>query len=864
MDGVYGEILELDTVRGERFGETIDVCTMSLLDAMKRRLFFAGAFTIYVTPHMDALQEEYMRILKDKCETLVWEDSVERFVNENEDVDFFQIVEMGKGRKLQSYFVHANEFMYEVASSLQPIGTTTDEWKEWRSKVVLINNIPEFLLTFVIQLEHEYVDRIFPLLKQVYYTLEDPVFDGVCPRASTLKVVQKLAKNVDMGEWIKMYYIDRGNSYNSESSQSSSAFMSSLGASSPASTAFMLIPSMYKDIRSDVVISLMCNILADIHGNDLGGTMSNGESKYQIPKGFQKAPHAIHTCTNAIRENVSCGELPTEITNATRALVKKYRGVGHRIQDMEPFQKVFTVFAQTTVIEYKEAVGVIRDICGADNLAATEKDGTYLFLRGRYLGLEYENSYMHQGEEGVGGLIRFLRMIGVPRFSIDYVDHYAWYQMDNGLMIHMPSSVTDRMRQGGALFCSYMFPVPGHIGHPLLRYVSLGRILCTGDTEEFLWGVSTLLFHMSGDFEASIEIGRHGDAIDLVYIRSYIGTIIPLLLSVLTGTRKTMDMKSLLQAIDVHSVNDYSVDMLAQMEALDGGLFLLVLRVFVSLCVCWFADRKEIEKRFTSDALGEIDGMDKSRFIRRYVMLLRTEIRNVETELTEEAYFLKYVDAWCLISSDACSDHSFGDKTYSLLAVKESVLQHSSTDKWKTLPSNSDSHDHRVMPSMTEKEMQEVMMAVSMRFESALCSIPFSRLKFHYTKNMGACGVPLQRIRIPLFRTYNALDPLTYEHQCIPMARIGDITDPIVRLSEVEKYYTEKGHVYNRLHPSVFYGCNPALLSDILCHRAYCASPDSPVVTTQKKTTGFENDIHNLYNTTMGIVRQKLFKRKFC
>jgi len=790
-----------------------------------KRVCLYGAYTVYVMAVLSEQQQRYMRIFLERCPHQR-DAELHEYVNSSQDTMFVQMFVMSRPGELESIFIDLDDFVDTVSASLEDTAEGS-QWGEWRARVQNCKDVPEFVMTAVMQLDHTFITRAFPYLAQNLWRVGTALANGVRPHQSVLRAMHLFARRVDVGEWYKHANI-------AIQRVSPGSLRTSPAGASPMS------PSLRIDVPNSASMSLMVQVLAY---DRVDGT---GRLQKHCPSEFAAAPQAFSAACTEIRQNTLHPPLPADLVEATKGVVNEYKFVGPVLSNMERYRKLYTVACPYAQIDRDEAIAMIFDIDAEQARAHSpfEHDLEFLVLSGRVLGAEFEMTYQNTNEDGFGGLVAFLDFLGVDARSHDNSHRFRWYQLETGLLVQLPRPIVEAFDSGAALFATYMFPAPAHVGHPLYRYGALARMLVYGTPGEITWAVRTLHYLASGNPDTTMaEIGLFDNPDEVKYIRGDIPRVMAMLVAGLAGTDSFLDALATFDA--------------ARLNALIG--------VFLSLVLSGRFGKVLTKDKMEAFLMDVVQLEVAHRAARR---LPADDSINVRVKMFREYIVSRPVEEWYILCvafliQDAQDEHMQWTAVLDLLrmfdlvtSVSERcrVFEKSYADVHASIEYHS-RHEHWQCTQTAATDppgVLDVLYGMCMAAESLNMGIPLAHMRDFHRFNLGAnLSFSVAGVRFPIFRTYNSMDARVLEREAFVIGRIGDLLDPVVQRKDVLQYYNrdDGGAEDMRLHPSVFYACTPWVVSDMLANRNKRLPRDSPLTSPSRHLSPFDIEINSLAMT---------------
>lgn len=804
-----------------------------------QRVCLSGAYAVYVMSLLDEQQRVYMRIFLEQCPH-VGDMELGEYVNEGEDGEFVQVWMMPVSGQLSCAYMRLVDFAVTVAASLEDC-SDAGPWAAWQRAVRNSQNVPEFVMTLVMQMAPDAVRAAFPGLRHNFWRADMAMCDGVQPRSAVVRTLQQLARRVDLGEWYKHAVVAR--------TQPLSA--------SPAAAHCGLVeaaPGGGRGAQGETNMALTTQVLAYMVAEDGPGVGTGVGAR--VPPAFTSAPHVYTKACQQIRANAEGLTMGRTTIAAAKGVLADYKFAGAALREMGAFRRVFPHVVGHARLPAEDAHIIIADLGGRPAPASVEVD--YIVLTGRVLGAEFDLAYHSLDEDGVCGLVGFLHHLGVDARAPGAVQLFRWFQLETGLLVQVPRAVTRHMEDGAALFASFVFPVAPHVGHPLLRYGALVRMIMCGGADEIAWAVRTLYFLHTGDAEESIErVAPYSDAAEIAYVRASVTSILGVLLSHAQGG----------------GGGGGGIAALPHLTALDIGH---LVGVFLSLMLTGrCAERLQIAR--IDEALdgarladtGPTAAGDYSAFRERvlvprgrgewYPMTATFLAGRVASGTLATGAVLAALARCDLVQCER------GGEGCGVIAspiartdVAAAVRAQSCYENWAVVPRDDEGEavaDYGVAAL-------EPLFAVFLGAECVNMGVPLTaHLDALHRRNFAGVGgggggvgdgIRLADIRFPLTRVYNSIQPRIMEHEAFIMARIGDLLDPVVRRREVLAYYNQHGEDLRRMHRSVFYAATPWMVSDILKNRRTPVARDSPLASTGRQLLPFDLDILRLAPNVRG------------
>lgn len=832
----------LDIVRyaHEKESEFGDTTTVSLLIEahLRKRVCLYGAYAVYVMSYLSESQHKYMDILFAECHH---EKGIElhEYVNSSEDTFFVQLFVMHQPGNVECFYAELQDLAHAIACSLEDTGENS-AWREWRHNVLNSKDVPEFVMDVIMQLDHDFIMRIFPALAHNFWKVGTSLADGVQPHESVLHAMKILARRVPVGEWYKCANVSRAR-------KSPNVSPVGVPASSPLSP---LSPSSRTDPPGNALVSLTVHILA------YDAVQKTSRLHRNCPEMFALAPHAFSAACTEIRETGGIDALPQDMVEAAKGVVSDYKFLGRAVAHVDRAQKLYSVVLPYALLSRDEAMTVIADIDPTEAAAQSPIPGdtTFVVVSGRVLRNEFNMTYLNANENGFGGLVAFLRYVGVNARVQSNGFRFRCHQLENGLLLQMPQATVRALDDGASLFATYLFPSPPHVGHPLYRYGALVRMLVYGCGAEVTWAVRILHYMASHNAMTTMaDVTTFDNDDELHYIRRDVPRLLQAIITGISGKANVLHGLSTMGQTTLNTIFGVFLSLILcnkfgkvlSQEKMDGFL-MSVVEAEVS-----HARSKGMEpddsvnarvKTFRAELMSKQRlGGGYGRAIEEWyilpVMFVIQEATEGYIPWSKVAELLRGLDLVISVSGDC----NVFVKAYS--NVHSSVEYHSASEFWRC-----DDNDKFI----EDTEFLDVFYGLCMAMEAMHMEIPLPSMFAFHERNLGAeRDFSLACIKFPIFRTYNSLEGRVYEKEAVIMGRVGDIMDPITRKRDVLDYYNkvDGGRDRVRLHPSVFYGCTPWIVSDLIYNRDKRIPHGSPLTSPARHLSPFDREINSLAAT---------------
>lgn len=824
------EIVRAAHLEDKEFGDATNI-TLFIEAHFRKRVCLYGAYTMYVLSFLSELQQKYMDALLGEC---LHEKDIElqEYVNSSEDTFFVQLFVMRRPGELDCFFMEVQDIAAAVARSLEDRGDTSP-WKEWRASVRNSQDVPEFVMDVIMQLDHGFIMRAFPALAHNFWKVGTSFADGVQPHESVLHAMRILARRVPVGEWYKHAVLSRNR-------KSPNGSRPGTAPSSPLSSSLRIEPP------GNALTSLVVHMLAyDAVGK-------SARLRTNCPEMFVTAPQAFSAVCTEIRENGGIDGVPFDMVEAAKGVVSDYKFLTPALMQVERAQKLYSVVLPYARMPRNEAITVITDIDPTEAAAQSPISGDteFLVVSGRVLRMEFNMTYLNTNENGFGGLVAFLQYLGVNARVQSNAFKYRCHQLENGLLLQMPRATVRALDDGASLFATYVFPAPAHVGHPLYRYGALVRMLMYGNNAEVTWAIRTMHYIASCNAMTTIaEIPLYTNDEEIQYIRNDVSRLMGVLIRGISGKENVLEGIGILDNATLNIVFGVFLSLVLcnkfgkvlSQEKLDGFLMSLVDREVAHAHEMKFDVDDSINariKNFRSDLMCKPrpDG-GYGRTIEEWyilpVMFVIQEAIDGHIAWSQVPAQLRILDLVLAVSETCC----VFEKSYS--NVHSSIEYHSASDFWQCEQSE----------VVEDTECLDVFFGLCLSMEALHMGIPLQSMIAFHERNLGASrDFSLAGIKFPIYRAYNTLEMRIYEKEAVIMGRIGDILDPLTRKRDILDYYNKPdgGKDYMRLHPSVFYGATPWIVSDMLFNRDKRIPHDSPLTSPARHLSPFDRDINSL------------------
>jgi len=712
-------------------------------------------------------------------------------INHFQDEAFFQVMYLRRDDRIDVRYAAVDDFVNVAISSI--IDTDDDfPWVGWREGVRNAQDLPEFLATAVLTLSPDEVVQYFPKISQNFWNYGTGG-GAVFPRIGSVHAVRQMAHLVDLAGWMKHIAVSR--------TQPTSVLTHHDDSRSNAHVA-----DVYREGPPECRVAALLYALARHR-------VGCPPDDYFWNKGFPLC-----------RIEMACGELlrgapwgpdnrpsedavPYDTFHAMDTISQHYAPIICGIDHLDGFRKVCPVIVQADPISAAEASKLVAASERSHGKALGSRTGASFFeISADMTGVDFNVSFRTQSGARTG----FSRLLDL--FSGGTADSrrdaMRWFPCDKGIVVSMPTEIADSMRLGGALFSTFVFEIPLHVGHPLFRHLTLARMFIYGSDEEYRWAVTTMYFLRTSDPAQILGGLCEFDAESIAYGRQMCTAVLKLLLEDPKRSPDTVpfDETELDAVVDIF----LAIALSHRMEKVD--------------CV---PHEYRIHQAWEFIANAEDAPAPTADLALKCTATLRLVFDKFVRGIVTKAHLLEVVQHIGVVAL-ANPSARFNVRQNPLPLQAMAAL--SSSDYWIN-----DSKEKAPFGMGEGAIVTSFLVA-----EAKHIGMPAKDLWVFQRANLGRVGgAYLHGITFPVYRTHDVdMEGIVYDEHLFMFNRVGDFLDPIVDPEVVSKFYAETGHSLRRMHPSPWYGTDPRFLEAV--HTGVRLLPEGDLVAP--RPDGFISD----------------------